>query len=137
MPELKGSCRCGKVQFSTSADPIFAGICHCTKCQQATGTAFATVVAIPTPALTVTGNTTQFDDVGDTGNATHRRFCPVCGTSVAMTADIMQGVTMVPFGTLKDQSAVTPNMQIYCDSAQPWAKIPDMQGFGKMPPPPG
>ena len=85
----------------------------------------------------MTGNTTQFDDVGDTGNATHRNFCPICGTSVTMTADVMQGVTMVPFGTLADHSALSPNMQIYCDSALPWAKIPDMQGFGKMPPPPG
>ena len=51
MAELKGSCRCGKVQYTVNADPIFTGICHCTSCRKSTGSAYATVVGVPTPAL--------------------------------------------------------------------------------------
>ena len=133
MPELKGSCRCGKVRYTAAADPIFTGICHCTKCQKSTGTAYAAVVAVPTAAITVTGTTTRFDDTGDSGKATHRTFCPTCGTTITQSADVMEGVTMVGLGTLDDASGIKPNMQIFCDSALPWAKIPDMQGFPRMP----
>jgi len=133
MAELKGSCRCGKVQYTVTADPIFTGICHCTSCRKSTGSAYATVVGVPTPALTVTGATTQFDDIGDSGKATHRNFCPSCGTTVTQTADVMEGVTMVGLGTLADQSSISPAMQIFCDSALPWAKVPDMPGFPRMP----
>jgi hypothetical protein len=133
MAEIKGSCRCGKVQYTVNADPIFTGICHCTSCRKSTGTAYATVVAVPTPALTLTGATTQFDDIGDSGKATHRSFCQVCGTTVTQTADVMDGITMIGVGTLNEPTSVTPAMQIYCDSALPWAKVPEMQGFAKMP----
>jgi hypothetical protein len=133
MAELKGSCRCGKVQYTISADPIFTGICHCTSCRKSTGSAYGTVMGVPTPGVTVTGNMTRFDEVGESGKATHRNFCPVCGSTITQTADIMEGVTMIGVGTLEDSNAVKPAMQIYCDSALEWAKVPDMQGFPRMP----
>jgi hypothetical protein len=135
MAELKGSCRCGKVTYTVSADPIFTGICHCTSCRKSTGSAYATVVGVPAPALKVTGATTQFDDVGDSGKATHRAFCPSCGTTVTQWADVMDGVMMIGLGTVENPSSVSPAMQIFCDSALPWAKVPDMQGFPRMPGP--
>ena len=137
MATIKGSCACGKVTVSGNAEPIFSGVCHCTSCQRATGSAFNSVVAVPEAAVTISGPITQFDGVGDSGKATHRRFCPVCGTSIALTADIMPGVVMLPTGTLDDSSWLKPAMQIYCDSAQPWAVLPGLQSFPKMPAGPG
>ena len=114
---------------------MFVGVCHCRSCQKSTGSAFASVVAVPTAALTVKGTTTQFDDRGDTGQATHRTFCPACGSTMTQTADVMAGITMVPLGTLDDPASVSPAMQIYCDSALSWAQIAGMQSFPKMPMP--
>jgi hypothetical protein len=133
MAEIKGSCRCGKVSYSTSAEPVFAGICHCKTCQKSTGTAYATVVAVPAPTLTVTGSTKQFDDVADSGKATHRSFCFECGSTVTQWADAMPGITMVAAGTIDDPESIKPTMQIFCDSAMPWATVADMQSFPKMP----
>jgi hypothetical protein len=133
MAEIKGSCRCGQISYSTSADPIFVGVCHCRSCQKSTGTSYATVVAVPADSLTVSGSTKRFDDTGDTGKPTHRDFCPNCGSTITQSADVMPGVTMIAIGTLENPSSVKPAMQIYCDSALPWAKIPEMQGFPKMP----
>jgi len=46
----------------------------------------------------------------------------------------MADVMMIPVGTLDDPSAVTPAMQIYCDSAQPWVSLEgERQRFPKMP----
>jgi hypothetical protein len=134
MAEIKGSCRCGKVTYTSSADPVFVGVCHCRACQKSTGSAYATVVAVPAASIIVSGATKRFDDVGDSGNATHREFCPECGSTVTQSADVMAGVTMLPLGTLDDPNAVEPAMQIYCDSAIPWAMVGGgMQSFPKMP----
>lgn len=133
MPNINGRCLCGKVTFSASADPVFVGICHCATCQKATGTAFASVVAVPTAALAVTGETANFDGAGDSGKPTHRAFCPTCGSTVTQSADVMAGITMLPIGTLNDPDSFKPSMQIYCDSALPWAVLPNLQGFPKMP----
>jgi hypothetical protein len=133
MAEIKGSCRCGKVSYASAADPIFVGICHCRTCQKSTGSAYGTVVAVPAASLTVSGTTTRYDATGDSGNGTHRDFCPNCGSTVTQTADVMAGITMIPVGTLEDPASVQPAMQIYCDSALPWGTIPGMQSFPKMP----
>jgi hypothetical protein len=134
MVDIKGKCRCGRVSYTSGADPVFVGLCHCRSCQRSTGSAYATVLAVPTASLTVTGATKRFDDTGDTGNATHREFCPECGSTMTQTADVMAGLTMVPVGTLDDPAAVKPAMQIFCDSALPWAVLGgDVQSCPKMP----
>jgi hypothetical protein len=133
MPEFKGSCLCGSVTYTASADPLFKGLCHCTNCQKVTGSAFASVIAFPAPALTVTGTTAQFDWKGDSGQPTHRWFCPACGSTVKEVAEVMKDIVMVPTGTLSDPAVAAPDMQIYCDSAQSWAVLPGVHAVPKMP----
>ncbi len=134
MPEIKGSCRCGGVTYESSADPVFSGICHCHNCQKQTGSAFAAVIAVPAPSLTVTGITKRFDSTGDTGQGTHRDFCPECGSTIKSEADVMPGIVMLQVGTLDDPNWIRPSMQIYCDSAQPWVSLGgEIQSFPKMP----
>jgi hypothetical protein len=133
--KLEGGCLCGKVRYSADAEPIFAGVCHCATCQKGTGTAFNAVVAVPKPLVSLSGTVSTYEGRGDTGNATYRRFCPECGSPVAVEAAIMADV-VIPIGTLDDPSAVKPAMQIYCDSAQPWALLEGgVQRFAKMPTP--
>ena len=136
--KIEGGCLCGKVRYSADAEPAFVGVCHCKNCQKGLGAAFATVVALPKPAVNVQGSLKTFTDRGDTGKAMYRRFCPECGSSVMDEAELMPDVLMILTGTLDDPSWVKPAMQIYCDSAQPWVELGgNMQRFGKMPPPPG
>ncbi len=106
----------------------------CKDCQKFTGSAFAVVIGLPKPALTVEGTVTAFRKTGDSGNATERTFCPACGSYVSDTAAVMPDVVMIGTGTLDDASWVKPAMQIYCDSAQPWVALGgELQSFPKMP----
>jgi hypothetical protein len=135
MPEMRGGCRCGAVRYVANADPVFVGLCHCRNCQKETGSAFSVVLGLPANAVAVSGTVKVFDSVGDSGKATHRAFCPTCGSSVTHWADILEGLTMVNAGTLDDPSWVRPTSQIYCDSAQPWVELGGgMQSFPRMPP---
>jgi hypothetical protein len=132
--KIEGGCLCDKVRYSAHAEPVFVGVCHCRNCQKGSGTAFSIVVAIPRPALSVQGTLKTFNDRGDSGKILYRRFCPECGSSVLDEAEAMPDVSMILAGTLDDVSALTPTMEIYCDSAQPWVKLAgDRARFPKMP----
>jgi hypothetical protein len=134
--KLEGGCLCGKVRYSADAEPIFVGVCHCTNCQKGTGSAFNSVIAVPKPAISMTGALSTYEGRGDTGSATYKRFCPECGSPVAEEAAIMADVVMIPTGTLDDPGAIKPVMQIYCDSGQSWALLGgEVQRFPKMPGP--
>jgi hypothetical protein len=135
---MQGGCLCGKVRYSTAADPIFTGVCHCRNCQKESGSAFSVVVAVPKPALTVMGTLKTYSDRGDTGKPMYRMFCPECGSTVMEEAAAMPEVVMLTAGTLDDTSAVQPSMHIYCASKQNWTELPaDAKSFPKMPPGPG
>jgi hypothetical protein len=134
--KLEGGCLCGKVRYSAEAEPIFVGVCHCTNCQKSSGTAFNAVVAVPKPTVSLTGTVSTYEGRGDTGSAVYKRFCPECGSPVAEEAAVMADVVMITVGTLDDPGVVQPAMQIYCDSAQPWALLEGgIPRFAKMPGP--
>jgi hypothetical protein len=136
MAKIEGGCSCGAVRYSSDAEPVFSGLCHCKSCQKTTGSSFSVVVAVPTPTLTVTGAVKVFDSKGDTGQGTHSTFCPNCGSPVIGTADVMQGVSMIRAGTLDDSGWLKPGMEIYCDSKMPWVSLSgEFQSFPKMPGP--
>ena len=134
MAHIEGGCLCGQIRYSADVDPAFVGVCHCTDCQKFTGSAFATVVAVPASALKVTGSLKTFTKSGDSGKPIHRRFCPECGSGIMDEADALPGVAMLNAGTLDDASWVKPLSEIYCDSAQPWVHLGgDMKRFAKLP----
>jgi len=134
MAHIEGRCLCGRVHYVGDAEPAFVGICHCADCQKFSGSAFATIVAVPATALKVSGTLRTFTKPGDSGKAIHRRFCPECGSGILDEAEALPGMAMVNVGTLDDRSWVKPQSEIYCDSAQSWVELGGgMKRFAKMP----
>ena len=137
MPQMTGGCACGQVRYSANAEPMFAGVCHCTNCQKQSGTAFNVVVAIPAATLSIQGQTKTYAAKGDSGNENNRKFCPNCGSTILSEPAVMAGAVILRAGTLDDTSWLKPTMEIYCDSKQPWVQLGGgLQSFGKMPPRP-
>ena len=121
MPDLSGSCLCGAVTYTSSADPLFTAVCHCADCQKQTGTAFSVVVGVPSDAFKVDGELSEHTPVGgDSDLDTHRHFCGACGSPVVSYADAMPGVAIVKAGTLNDTSWLTPQIEVWHSRAQPW-----------------
>ena len=134
MAHIEGGCLCGKVRYSADAEPVFVGVCHCADCQRFTGSAFSTVVAVPPPALRVTGTLRTFTKPGGTGKPQHRCFRPECGSGVVDEADALPGLVMLNVGTLDDRSRVRPQSEVHCDSAQPWVRLGgELERFAGMP----
>ena len=55
---------CGAVHYTIAEKPLVAGLCHCNRCRPQSGSAFSTVIFIHRSALTITGETAVFEDLG-------------------------------------------------------------------------
>ena len=125
MAKLDGSCLCGKVTYSCDAEPLASAICHCTECQKQTGTSFSIVVVAPRDALEVQGESlASFTTVGtDSGQEVARQFCRECGSPIVSLGVATPELAFIKAGTLNDRSWLEPQMQVWCDSAQPWVPV--------------
>jgi hypothetical protein len=134
MAKLDGSCLCGKVTYSCAAEPLANAICHCTECQKQTGTSFSIVVVVPRDALQVEGDSlSSFTTIGtDSGQPVARQFCSECGSPIVSLSDGTPELAFVKAGTLDDRSWLEPQMQVWCDSAQPWVPLDSHPG-AKLP----
>jgi len=135
MAGFTGGCLCGKIRYSSTADPVMTALCDCTNCQKQAGTAFSVVVAVPRAALKVSGALKDFADKGDSGLPVHRNFCPECGSPVTTLVDAMPDLAFVKAGTLDDTRTLKPTMEIFCSSAQSWTRQTEgqRQRFDKGP----
>ena len=114
---------------------MMTAVCHCKSCQRQTGTAYSVLVAISEASLSVTGDSLSvFDTVGDSGKATHRRFCNRCGSPIFSTSEVLPDMAFIKAGTLDDTSWLEPQMHIWCSEKQPWVEIdPKMAQADKNP----
>ena len=129
-----GGCACGAVRYECSAEPAIALNCHCRNCQRASGSAFASNLAVPKATLRLSGEVNYYEVQSDNGNTVGHGFCPACGSPVVAKASGLPDLAIVKAGSLDDPSWHKPGMNIFTDSAQPWDCMdPDLPKFGKAP----
>jgi hypothetical protein len=120
---MTGRCLCGKLSYSADAEPALVCVCHCKDCQRQSGTAFATLVFIPTETFRMEGESKTFTYPGGSGQPVKRRFCPECGSAVAFDYGVLPTMALIPSGTLDDTSFVKPTRNVFCDAAQSWVPL--------------
>ena len=124
MSKLNGGCMCGKVTYECAAEPAMTGVCHCIDCQKQSGSALSIVVAVPEDQIKFNGALKLFTTDGkESGKDVKRYFCPNCGSPLYSAPEVMPGMIFIKAGTLNDTSWLKPDMNIWCDSAQPWVSI--------------
>lgn len=126
-PQLSGACLCGAVTYSVDADPVIVANCHCTDCQKQTGSAFSTVVGVPAAAMAISGDSLRTHvTVGtDRGEDANRKFCSQCGSPIASFIDGEPAMAYIKSGTLDDTSWLSPVVDVWCESRQPWVDSGD------------
>jgi hypothetical protein len=102
------------------------------------GAGSATVdVVFPSAAVHIEGALTDFESKADSGNVMQRRFCPTCGTHVAIQSDARPHLFSVRAGTLDDPEIGKPQLTIWTSMAPRCAPIdPRIPHDEKQPPPP-
>ena len=120
---IDGSCHCGYLTIEGEADPQKATICHCTDCQQRTGSAFGVSVPVAGATFKMKGTpTTYLKTTAESGNPRLQAFCPRCGSSIYSTSpgEGQQASYMVRVGILRQRKEFKPRRQVWFRSAQPW-----------------
>ena len=108
MPDVTASCLCGDIHLVASGKPESVGLCHCLDCRKHHGAVFWTAAIYPENAVTVTGDTQQYQG---------RHFCPRCGSSVFSCSD---GEVEVHLGALDKPDQFTPTYELWTDRRESW-----------------
>ncbi|MBE1285054.1 MAG: hypothetical protein GJ676_17205 [Rhodobacteraceae bacterium] len=127
MPKIEGSCLCGQVTYSSSAEePAMMVVCHCPDRQRQSGSAYSTNVLVPTASIAFEGDSRRtYVMNGASGQPVTRNFCGNCGSPLSTEMPAFGDLAAVKAGTLQDSSWVKPSIQIWCNSAQPWGPVSD------------
>ncbi|MEV4420139.1 GFA family protein [Patulibacter sp. NPDC049589] len=124
-----GHCLCGAVQYHYDGDPALTAICHCDDCQRQSGTSFSVNVAVPRAQFHLTAGDAalrQFETVGtDSEKPRARNFCGTCGSPVFTVLSEMPELAFIKAGTLDDRAGLAPQLEVWCDRAQPWVDHAD------------
>lgn len=121
--ELSGRCLCGAVRYRASGPVLATAVCHCDDCQRASGSAFAIIVGVRASNLRLTGELATFETVGtDSAERRERRFCPRCGSQVLSVLAEAPDLVALKAGTLDDRSWLSPSVEVWRASAQPWTQ---------------
>lgn len=136
----EGGCLCGAVRYRVSNAPMRTIICNCTFCQRRTGSAFGFMPYFKQEHVEITGALKPYEHRSDESHRVLRiEFCPNCGTTISMTAEVFPGLRGIAGGTFDDRSWIKIDRQVWTRSAHAWVTLPsDIEKFPKasVPPPP-
>jgi len=119
---IDGGCHCGNISYEAEIDPEKVIVCHCTDCQELSGTAFHTVVFVPESQFNLrNGSLKIYVKTADSGTERAQMFCPDCGTQIyATSVGGDEKVLGLRVGTARQRGELRPRRQVWCRSALDW-----------------
>jgi len=122
--QVHGSCHCGAIKFDATVDPDRVTICHCTACQNLTGTAYRVTVAASAEGFRlICGSPKTYIKVADSGNKRAQMFCAECGSHLYAHAAVENPERLgLRIGCLEERTELVPRKRIWCKSALPWSE---------------
>jgi hypothetical protein len=127
--KIDGACHCGRIAYEAEIDPERVRVCHCSDCQQLTGTVYR--VSAPTPEENfriLKGTPKIYVKTADSGAQRAQAFCGDCGSPIYATS-VGDGPRAIGIrvGTVRQRAQLAPKRQHWCGSALPWLdKVPDL-----------
>lgn len=130
-----GGCACGAIRYATKHAPIFQNHCQCRDCQRRSGTGHGSWLTFAAQSeMAISGETTQWEVAGDSGNVKRHAFCPVCGTPVFLRFAAMPDLIAVPASSLDEPERFAPQALTYRVRGLAWDTIdPSLKTFERMP----
>ena len=121
--QIEGRCHCGSIAYEAVVNPKKASICHCTDCQTFSGAPFrASVPASAGDFKLLSGELKIYVKTADSGTRRAQAFCGDCGTPIYATAVEDPLLYNLRLGAVKQRAQISPQKQIWCDSALAWAQ---------------
>jgi len=134
MTKLTGNCLCGQVSFQAEGDIAMQGNCHCTDCQQVSGSPFATLVFMDNDCVKVTGEMKSFEHTVDSGNKLTKEFCSNCGSQMFTSNAARPNMLGMRAGSINEKEHIKPQFNVYASSKLECTVLdPNIPAFDKMP----
>ena len=127
---ITGGCMCGACRYEAVGEPIDVRVCHCHKCQKATGAPLYARVRMPGAAVTIFGPVGWYPS----SDVILRGFCPTCGTSLFSKRADGNTVSLL-MGSLDEPDRFAPTGQIWMSSKQAWVDLAGLPSYAEGPPP--
>jgi hypothetical protein len=81
--QIDGQCHCGRVTYQAEIYPKKVSICHCTDCQQLTGSPYRVTVICSAERVRMNGNAPKiYAKKSDNGRMRFQHFCGDCGSPI-------------------------------------------------------
>ena len=125
--ELEGGCLFGRVRFRTNQAPLRTLACHCTICQEVTGSSYFAESMFPMDAVLFnTVKLSRYEYLSDASSKeVFVHFCPNCGTTVSLTFERWPQIRGISRGCYDDPNAVAVSSHIWTRSAQTGTALPE------------
>ena len=108
--------------FLGEADPGKAQICHCTDCQQLSGSAFRIGIRVASDDFRMlSGEPTIYVKTAESGAKSAQAFCPRCGSPIYATrfGDAPKFYN-IRLGTVRQRDQFVPKLQFWSRSELHW-----------------
>ena len=122
--KVDGQCHCGNIKFEAEVLPDQVRICHCTDCQNSTGSAYrVNVPAVKGSFRLLSGTLKEYvKTTADSGRPRVQVFCPECGTPIYSSPDHSSENVGLRVGTIRQRAQLVPRIQQWMRSAQAWTQ---------------
>jgi hypothetical protein len=120
---LRGGCLCGAIEYSVSDEFEYVGYCHCTDCQQFSGSFFNAFGGVSRRHFVVKRGLeciSRFPKNEESSLC----FCSRCGSSLfaeKRTKDVIH----IRLGSLRDRQTLAPQFHAFVVDKSPWVEIRD------------
>ena len=121
---MRGSCLCGELRYAISGRSPGINYCHCRQCRKASGTAFATNMAVAAENFEIQSGAGSLKSF-ESSPGKRRFFCAECGSPIFSQSTRAPDVVYVRVGTVDDDSGLRPDVHIHVASKAPWYEIAD------------
>lgn len=119
----EASCRCGGLTALCEGEPARVAACHCLACQRSSGSVLGVLAWFPAARVTVAGAATEWSRLSDRGRRIAYRFCPTCGSTVAVAHEDLPDLVGVPVGAFADPGFPAPSASMWERRRHPWAVV--------------
>ena len=127
--KIDGQCQCGHVAYRAVIDPDRVAICHCTDCQQFTGSPYRVTVVAARDDVELTAHAPKlYTKRGESGAKRLQYFCGECGSPLFTTGEGEDAAVWgIRWGSVRQREALVPKKQKWCRSMAPWlAEVVDL-----------
>lgn len=120
--KVDGGCHCGAIAYEAEVDPDMVGICHCTDCQQLSGSPYRVTLPTPTQNFRLTrGVLKTYVKTADSGTRRAQAFCGDCGTPIYAAAPENPPTVSLRWGSIRQRRDLPPKRMIWCGLSAPFA----------------